>query len=244
MTVAAKQTKSSPLDHAVTQFKFDRFETKSENGNEFAFFCGYASVFGNVDGAGDIIEAGAFTKTLVTEPNVKLLWQHDTWQVIGSIPEIRQDANGLFITGRINLGTKTGKEAYALLKAGDLDSMSIGYRVLDSEYDSKTDIRTIKEVYLGEVSLVTFPANKQAKITSVKSIDSAESLSDIEDILKNKGFSNKQSKALIARLKSLALTHRDDEVETQRDATSTKSAEDYSNFINSLKTLIKEINHV
>lgn len=241
MSGAAQAIKNTPMNHAVTQFKFDNFETKSENGNEFAFFSGYASTFGNIDGAGDIIVEGAFTKTLQENPNVKLLWQHDTWQVVGSILEMRQDSKGLYITSRLNLGTKMGREAYALLKAGDIDSMSIGYRVIDSDYDSKKDIRTLKEVFLAEVSLVTFPANKQAKIMSVKSIEKADSLSDIEDILKNKGFSNKQSKALVARIKSLAMAQRDVDVETQRDATNTTSAED---FIQSIKSLIKEINHV
>ena len=240
--MATAQTKlQDQNEHTVLQFKFDSFQTKEEGGNSFAFFSGYASVFNNTDGHGDVIAPNAFKESLQSIPHVKLLWQHDTSAVIGSITSLKEDTHGLHIEARINLGTAAGKEAYALLKAGDLDSMSIGYRTIDTHYDKETGIRTIKSLKLYEVSVVTFPANTQAKILSVKSIEKAESLSDIEDILKTKGFSNKQAKALIGKIKAFAPQTRDEDGDAQRDVEETKSA---ATIINHIQSLIKEINHV
>lgn len=238
----ANQTKEKDQNlHTVLQFKFDSFQTKEEGGNNFGFFSGYASVFNNTDSHGDIITPGAFKESLKSIPHVKLLWQHDTCAVIGSVTSLSEDPHGLHIEARINLGTSKGRDAYALLKAGDLDGMSIGYRPDETDFDQSTGVRTIKSLKLYEVSVVTFPANTQAKIMSVKSIDKAESLSDVEDILKTKGFSNKQAKALIGKVKALAPQARDEDGDAQRDVEETKSA---ALILNQIHSLIKEINHV
>ena len=138
----------------------------------YGTFEGYGSVFGNKDLGNDVIEAGAFSKSLKRRKpqNVKLLYQHKSDMPIGVFDEIKEDAHGLVVKGRLALKTQAGAEAYELLKMGALDGLSIGFRVNPKEvsYDKRGNKRIIKEVDLMEVSLVTFPMNPQATVRSVK----------------------------------------------------------------------------
>lgn len=136
-------------------------ETKSleENG----MFSGYASVFNTVDSAGDVILSGAFGDS--THNEIKLLWQHDVTQPIGFFTRIEENSKGLYIEGKILTNTSKGKEALELMSLGIIDSLSIGFQVKDFFY--KDSVRYIKKLKLWEISLVTFPANKYAKITKV-----------------------------------------------------------------------------
>ena len=135
-------------------------------------FEGYGSVFGNKDLGNDVIEQGAFAKSLKRRKpqNVKLLYQHKSDMPIGVFDEIKEDEHGLIVKGRLALKTQAGAEAYELLKMGALDGLSIGFRVNPKEvsYDKRGGKRIIKEVDLMEVSLVTFPMNPQATVRSVK----------------------------------------------------------------------------
>ena len=143
-----------------------------EESKEYGLFEGYGSVFGNKDLGNDVIEKGAFTKSIKRRTNkgVKLLYQHKSDMPIGVFDEIREDDHGLVVKGRLALKTQAGAEAYELLKMGALDGLSIGFRVNPSEvsYDKRNNKRIIKEVDLMEVSLVTFPMNPQATVRSVK----------------------------------------------------------------------------
>ena len=139
---------------------------------DYGTFEGYGSVFGNKDLGNDVIERGAFIKSLKRRKpqNVKLLYQHKSDMPIGVFDEIREDDHGLVVKGRLALKTQAGAEAYELLKMGALDGLSIGFRVNPKEvsYDKRGNKRIIKEVDLMEVSLVTFPMNPQATVRSVK----------------------------------------------------------------------------
>src|ERR1700710_1055678 len=128
---------------------------------------GWASTFGNKDAGNDIIVPGAFRESL-TVRKPKMLWQHDTGELIGMWDAATETEKGLYVKGRF-ADTPRGNEAYTLAKMGALDSMSIGYSTLDYEYDPKTNVRTLKQLELWEVSLVTFPMNEKATITTVKS---------------------------------------------------------------------------
>ncbi len=147
------------------EFKHFKFEIKAEDDGDMTV-SGYASIFGNRDRVGDVVVAGAFTKSLASGRKVKMLWQHDSSQVIGVWDEMIEDDKGLFIQGRF-ANTEKGKEIRELAMMGAIDSFSIGYRTLDYEYSNSGD-RLLKEVDLFEVSLVTFPANELATITAVK----------------------------------------------------------------------------
>ena len=147
------------------------YDVEDEDKN-YGTFEGYGSVFGNKDLGNDVIESGAFTKSLKRRKpqNVKLLYQHKSDMPIGVFDEIREDDHGLVVKGRLALKTQAGAEAYELLKMGALDGLSIGFRVNPKEvsYDKRGNKRIIKEVDLMEVSLVTFPMNPQATVRSVK----------------------------------------------------------------------------
>ena len=81
-------------------------------------FSGYGSIFGNEDQGNDVVQKGAFTKSLNTRPasKVKMLFQHKTDEPIGVFEDIREDEKGLFVKGRLALGTQKGRETYELLK--------------------------------------------------------------------------------------------------------------------------------
>ncbi|MBM3763416.1 MAG: HK97 family phage prohead protease [Acidobacteria bacterium] len=130
-------------------------------------FEGIASVYGNVDSYGDIVEPGAFTKTISERgANVPILWQHDQKQPIGS-GEVFETSKGLAIRGRILDTVTQGREALALLRAGVVKGLSIGYRTIKDEWDATRKVKLLKEIKLYEVSVVTFPANEAATIEAV-----------------------------------------------------------------------------
>lgn len=137
-------------------------------------FAGYASVFDVVDNQRDVMQRGAFSKTLARGvANVKLLWQHQQSEPIGVFDKMFEDVHGLYVEGRLLLEVARAREAYALLKAGVLTGLSIGYSPVRYRIDDETGVRQLAEVDLWEVSLVTFPANAAANVTVVKSADDA-----------------------------------------------------------------------
>lgn len=144
------------------------FEVKSAG--EDGTFEGILSKYGNVDLAGDICLRGCFAKDIATRGNKRpLLWQHEKHQPIGSYTLTDSD-DALTIAGRFNLGVAQGREAYALVKAGDITGLSIGYVVNDADFDAEGH-RLLKDVTLYEGSVVTFPCNTEANVTSVKEED-------------------------------------------------------------------------
>ena len=153
-------------------------------------FIGYASVFGNKDLGNDVIVKGAFANSLKykSPKQIKLLYQHKTDEPIGVIDELMENDNGLKVKGRLAMGTQKGKEVYELMKMGALDSMSIGYKIAPSDYDynEKLQKRTIKNLDLMEISMVTFPMNPKAKITKVKLAEM--NVREIEHCLRDTGL--------------------------------------------------------
>jgi HK97 family phage prohead protease len=126
---------------------------------------GYASLFGSTDQGGDAVLKGAFTESLKAGRKVRMLWQHDPQQPIGVWDEVKEDQKGLWVRGRILTDVAKGREAAALVAAGAIDGLSIGYRTKRSERDGKGR-RLLAEVELWEVSLVTFPMLVQARVGS------------------------------------------------------------------------------
>lgn len=140
-------------------------------------FTGYASTFGGDPDLGrDVVVAGAFTKSLSRRPagKVKLLFQHDSAEPIGIWKALAEDSRGLKGTGQLILDTTKGREVHALMRAGALDGLSIGFRTLKDRFDRQKGIRFVEEVDLVEISVVTFPANPKAVVSAVKSQEAAE----------------------------------------------------------------------
>lgn len=127
---------------------------------------GYASIFGNIDQGNDVVEAGAYTASLASRKQIKMLWQHKPDEVIGVWEEVKEDSRGLRVKGRLLLDVEKGREAHALIKAGALDGLSIGYRTISArkEFREEKQVRVLQRVDLWEVSLVTFPMDPAAKL--------------------------------------------------------------------------------
>lgn len=174
------------------EHKAAAFELKREPDQD-GMFEGYASVFGIVDQGMDVVERGAFAKSLGSGRKVKMLWQHDTSQPIGVWDEIREDERGLYVKGRLLKDVAKGAEAMALLRAGAIDSMSIGYRTVEAVAEGSGRVRKLMELELYEVSLVTFPMLPAAKVTGVKSISTER---EYERFLRDAGFSRSEATAL------------------------------------------------
>jgi HK97 family phage prohead protease len=127
-------------------------------------FAGYAAVFGHADRGGDVVQAGAFARTLKRGAGaVPLLWQHEAGRPIGRIECLREDRRGLRVIARLSEGA-AGKEAAALLKDGAVSGLSFGYRVREARGEAP---RELTDLELVEVSLVTFPMQPRARVHAV-----------------------------------------------------------------------------
>lgn len=158
---------------------------------------GYGSVFGIVDSFGEMVMPGAFAESIekgrAEKRTAKMLWQHAADQPIGVWDELREDQTGLFAKGRLLIeSSPKAAEAHALLKAGAMDGLSIGYQLIESKpHPTKPNVLQLKKLDLKEISVVTFPANEEARAT-VKSITSAR---DIAELLHEAGWSGRRAKA-------------------------------------------------
>jgi hypothetical protein len=134
-------------------------------------FEGYGSIFGNVDSYGEKVLPGAFVESLAKHrregSNVMMLWNHNSYEPIGIWEDLAEDAKGLWGKGRLLLDIQRAREVHALAKNNAIGGLSIGYRELDTDQDGS--IRLLKKLDLYEISPVTFPANRRARIESVKS---------------------------------------------------------------------------
>lgn len=219
-----------------TEYKNIHLKNVNFDKEDIGTFCGYASVFNNIDSYNDVILPGAFKKTLLEKfanKSIKLLWQHTPKEPIGIIEELKEDSHGLFIKGKLLLEGKRAKEAHQLIKEGAISGLSIGFNVRNAnKRDNNKGVRVIKEVELWEVSVVTFPANEESNITAIASnnevineknkqdVEEIKSLKDVEKILKNNGFSQKDSKIIISKIK---------EFKNQRDVENEETEEDTEN---------------
>lgn len=144
-------------------------------------FEGYASTFGGEpDSYGDVIAPGAFAESLSEHQEKgtmpKLFWQHDRHEPIGKWTEAKEDNKGLFMRGKLNMSVQRGKEAHALLKEGDIDGLSIGYRILEYSVDTETKVWTLEKLKLLEVSVMSIGANENATISNVKAAKQTQEL--------------------------------------------------------------------
>ena len=185
---------------------------------EDGFFSGYGAVFGNVDWYNDVILHGAFQKSLQRwEEKGKMppvLWNHNDGEPIGVYTNIYEDEKGLFVEGRLLIDdVPRAKSTHALLKAGAIDGLSIGYKTKKANQQTN-GIRELIELDLGEISIVTMPANKESLITSVKSkLEEGElpTLPEFEKFLRESGFSKSQATAIAGKGLRHLLSESEDE---------------------------------
>jgi len=140
----------------------------SKMDDEAGRFEGYGSVFAVQDSYNDIVEQGAFKRTLKANDHFPLLWSHDVTQPLGIIRG-EEDSKGLKIVGELNLDLQAAQEKRSLIRQGAVKGLSIGYEAVKHVFDDKEQVRRLKEVKLWEISLVVFPANGKSLVSNIKS---------------------------------------------------------------------------
>ncbi len=206
-------TAPKPLLEAAVEVKFCALDLKDVSLD--GTFEGYASLFDREDLGRDIVKAGAFRNSLAKRgaEGVKMLFQHDPAQPIGVWQRLHEDARGLFARGRLMPDVARAREVLSLMRAGAVDGLSIGFRATKAVRDRRTGTRALNEIDLWEISIVTFPMQAEARITSVKSPpfqDAVPSVREFERWLtQDAGFTRGQARALM-RDGFKGLTHRRD----------------------------------
>lgn len=187
------------------------FEVKKEDIGDDGSFLGYGSLFvKKPDSYGDIVAPGAFTKSLRKKGRngngIAMLWQHKADQIPGVWKELSEDQKGLKSIGQLAITTPLGFSTHEIMKLGaELKTFqlneSIGYDTVECEVDDKKKCRTLKEVELWEVSLVTFPARTGASVITVKSIQEATTPRQLEDVLRESGLSKSAAQYVVGLCK-------------------------------------------
>lgn len=131
-------------------------------------FAGYASAFGRLDEAGDIVMPGAFEKSLRRRGagKLRMLFQHDPKEPIGTWDVAREDGFGLWVEGRLVPGVPRADALRRLIERRAIDGLSIGFRTQRATRDAGTGHRRLWAVELWEISVVTFPMLAEARIAA------------------------------------------------------------------------------
>ncbi|WP_085025285.1 HK97 family phage prohead protease [Ensifer aridi] len=172
-------------------------------------FEGYGSIFGNVDSYGEKVMPGAFVESLAKHKregsSVLMLWQHNPNEPIGVWEDLAEDGKGLWGKGHLILEVQKAREIHALMKRKAIGGLSIGYRETDTDQDGA--VRVLKKLDLYEISPVSFPANRRARIEAVKSERMEEfarrlrdgepmPIKEFEDILREAGVPKSMAVAI------------------------------------------------
>jgi len=185
---------------------FDQAAIKFASGGAQGIFEGYASVFNVVDGDGDIIEPGAFANALKTQSRaVAMFFNHRRNEIpVGKWLDLAEDSVGLHVRGELTPGNPQSDALKAAMIHGTVGGMSVGFSAAKADVSSIATGYSFKNASrLNEISICTFPANEQATVSALKSLDAIESIRDAETWLRDSaGLSKSEAQALIARIKS------------------------------------------
>lgn len=177
--------------------------------SEDGTFEGYGSIHGNVDSYSERVMPGAFASSLAKHSregtNVLMLWQHNPSEPIGVWEDLAEDKKGLWGKGRLILEVQKAREVHALMKQKAIGGLSIGYREIKVTPDG--NVRNLEELDLYEISPVSFPANRRARIGAVKSERMEEfarklrdgepmPIKEFEDILREAGVPKTMATAI------------------------------------------------
>lgn len=190
-----------------TKLRHRTFAFKAETVTAEGTFSGYCSVFDNVDGNGEIVRPGAFTESLKRIAAggypLPILWQHQSYAPIGGSLVLREDDKGLYTEGELLIADiQQAREAHALMKRQIVRGLSIGYYWEKWAYIEDTGVFELWQLDLREYSVVTFPANEEATVETVKRIADKgrlPSMKEFEEFLCEAGFSNTQAKAITGK---------------------------------------------
>lgn len=200
------------LSCGLMELKFAGKNSDGEENDQMAF-TGYGAVFGNIDSYGDAIQKGAFRETIRESKKTgiwpSLMLQHGGWGLnaddltpIGIISEMDEDDIGLKMDA-VLADIARGRDAYTLMKMTPrpaINGLSIGYIPVEWKRNVNPKegeaSRTLTKIKLMEVSLVTFPANTEARVTSVKS---GLDIRTAERALRDAGYTRSEAKAILSR---------------------------------------------
>lgn len=166
---------------------------------------GFVSIYGNKDLNGDIVEPGAFTKTVMESGGeVVMLLHHDRTRPIG-MAKLEEREKGLFLSGQIATDLPDGELAHKQAAKGLLRGLSIGYRTVKEMWDDAAKAFRLYEVKLFEASLVTIPANPLTLVESVKGEHDliARAAEDIKAGRKISAATRKRLEAAIEEIQAL-----------------------------------------
>ena len=196
-TTPAPELKFTPLD----------FKAVATDGA----FEGYASLFDKEDLGRDVVAPGAFRDTLAARgpTGIKMLFQHNPSEPIGVWDSLKEDLRGLYVRGRLMPEVSRAREILALMRAGALDGLSIGFRALKGRRDARTGVRRLQKVDLWEISIVTFPLLPEARVAHVKSRPFAHRPPTEREferwLTQDAGFTRSEARAILGHgLKGLA----------------------------------------
>ena len=169
-TFPASANPKTPMTHRPDlELKFTSLDLKAINDD--GVFEGYAALFNREDLGRDVVVPGAFRDTLNTRGRnvIKMLYQHDPAEPIGVWETLREDGKGLFARGRLMTDVARAREVLSLMRAGALDGLSIGFKAVNARRDPRSGLRKLFKIDLWEISIVTFPMQPDARVSSVKS---------------------------------------------------------------------------
>lgn len=193
---------ANPRQLEIERRSFGLIEVKLDDATDEGTFSGYGAIFGNTDSYGDVIKHGAFSKTLKEWKSrgklPPMLLQHggffnaDDMLPVGVWTSMEENSRGLKVEGKLfALNTERGQYIHEGLKSGVLDGLSIGFMVREAQYGTKPDdpARTLTDIELWELSIVTFPANDKARVGAAKSLpfSSLDEIRAYEAILRDEG---------------------------------------------------------
>lgn len=211
------------MKHKSASFKTRSFEWDTKAVSEDGLFTGYGSVFGVVDSYNEVVAPGAFAKSLgdlkAKGRSLPILWQHRTGEPIGDWQALGEDGTGLKGEGSLWLeDAPYARIAYRGMKSRAITGLSIGYYTLASSFNEKSGVRTLEELELVECSIVTVPANDEARIDAIKARIAHGTLPDMPDfekLLRESGFSKTQAAVIANRgLKHLLRSESDSSSDT------------------------------
>lgn len=162
-------------------------------------FSGIAAHFEVPNGNGIVWQPGAFKQSVRAGLPV-MLWSHDTAEPIGIWTKVEErPLEGLYVEGELNLETQRGREALALLDQGAVTGLSVGAYVdpNDMAFSKPGDTVTVRKASLFEISIVTVPADDDARVRKASAAD-VRSARDFERFLRASGFPKEAARRLSA----------------------------------------------
>jgi HK97 family phage prohead protease len=188
------------------------FNLKIKSLDDAGTFVGLGAVYGNVDLGGDVIDPGAFSRTLSAGKSFPVLWQHDASSPIGHC-KITDTPQGLQVNGTLMLSDPTAQKAHTFMKAGVVKGLSIGYETLQSTYEG--EVRHLTELKLWEISCVTFPMNQSAQVSAVKALSSDDIADHLKAIDEHRKAIDRHQRGIQGHLKSMLDFDEDDDTDDE-----------------------------